>query len=205
MIDDASHQRGIEDYVAQKPTKYPIHFYKRCVANPVKTAALREQAKAKGENPDLIADVYDDIDYARIPQIGARDDCFDNPVNEDIIHHYSQEWQRYQAGIEHQEGVPLDQWGGLPQDMKLRLQLLNIYTVEQFINMPTPMYNQVAPDMARFIAEAKRFLGQKYSNARQEVEDKKEQRIAELEAKLEALVTAQSDIQKPENKESRRR
>ena len=180
--------RGIEEHLIKGVKRYPAHFYSRLVPNPVKTQALKDEAIKKGENPDDVAEVYEERDYVRIPQ---GKDVFDGAVNKEHQSIYFKEWQNYKAGTEQLQGTPLEQCGIIPNDIKMKLQLLNIFSVEQFIQMPQMVLNSVAPDMSRFVAEAKRFLTSQYATNRIEEEQKKEARIVELQEKLERLIEAQ--------------
>ena len=81
----------------------------------------------------------------------------------------------------------------MPDELKLRLKLLNIYTVEQFVTAPDTVVQQAGPGMAQFQAEARQFLGGKVLQARQEKEAAKEQELADIKAQLASLLAAQNE------------
>jgi len=203
MLDDALLQRGIEDYLSKRAKKYPCLFYQQPHENEHETAKRRQEAIAKGEDPASVEPVFEMFDYARITKsdIGT----YDGPVTEAILKDFGDEYERWKAGKEGQEGTPLDQWGKLDDRQKLALQMWQIHTVEQFIALDPKDRQKIGPAMDRLALEAKRFLGQVYTDKHKEQEQKKEARIAELEAKLEQLVAQQSrPTQQINSKDNRR-
>jgi hypothetical protein len=202
MLDEAALQRGIEDYMERTPRKYPYRFHTVPHLNEFATNKLRQEAIAKGENPDDVAPVVEDIDYIEVTQ--SPDNIPDHPVSAKDLEIYGEEYRRWKQGKESAKGTLLDEWARLDKHMKLRLQMWNVFTIEQFLEMDPVSRNSIGPGMDRFVEEARRFLGLSIIKSRKDEEQKKEQRIAELEAKLEKLTALAQKAEQPQQQEKRR-
>lgn len=184
MIDDASVQRGIEGYLPKRAAKYPAYFLPHVEVQNHLTEKEREEAVKHGLDPATVPPVTKTLDYVHIDIPGG--DSYEGPAEERHKQAYPSEWAAYKRGEEYSEGLPLAEWATMPKEMRQRCQMLNIFTVEQFIGMDGPTLQKVGPEVTRFQLEAQRFLGKSRSVKRDEEKEALENRIAELERKLES-------------------
>lgn len=110
------------------------------------------------------------------------------------IEQFPTEYARYQNKKENRpEGTPLEAWPVLTETQKAEFRALNIFTVEQFANLPDSA-NEKIMGLHELRKKARAFVmaqeaGEKLVEA--EAKDKEQQKIiAELSARLAALESA---------------
>jgi len=190
LMDDATVQRGIEEYLPKRPPKYPCSFRPVEVEQSFLTEQAREAARAKGENPKAVEPVYKTVDFIRIELPGG--DCYDGPPTEDHLETYAKEFDAYKRGEELMDGFPLREWARMPEPMKLRCQLLNIFTMEQFCECPDTLLSQIGPEARQYRADARKFLGGQVVQAKKDKEAELKQQLEDLQAQMKELIAAQN-------------
>lgn len=190
MLDDATVQRGIEGYLPKQASLYPARFYATEQELPGMTKKLREEARMRGEDPDTVPPVFETREYCEVKLPGG--DIYDGPATEELKQTYPREYAAFKRGQEFTDGTSLDDWARMPKSTRMKCQLLNIFTLEQFIAAPGPVLQQLGPDIPRLQQEAKKFLGAAVVSRRIEAEAEKEARIAELEETVKRLLAAQN-------------
>jgi hypothetical protein len=198
MIDDKMLQRGIEGYMPTVAPDYPITFEPRKHENTFKTEQAKAIAIAEGRDPATVEPVFEDVDYYTIMIPGG--DAHSGPVTDEERAKYPREWDAYKRGQQLTDGFPLREWGRMPREMKLRLELLNIFTVEQFISMPDTFLSQIGPEARRFQAEGRQLLGGRAYEEKASKEAELKNEVAELKEQVAQLIAAQQQAQNTNGK-----
>lgn len=81
--------------------------------------------------------VYKEITHIVIRTAGDSTQVLDIPVTEAYKQRYPQEWARWQQTRQNQiPGFPIENWPALTDTQKAEFKAMNIFTLEQFVNMP---------------------------------------------------------------------
>jgi hypothetical protein len=142
----------------------------------------RDIARSEAEGRPIFAEV----DYIEIMQPGNKDSIIRRPASPRDKQRFAEHYRKYQAREDQEavEGTPLEEWPAISRAQVEELKFLNIRTVEQLAGLSDSNAQNVM-GIQGLKAKANKFL---------ETADKEAtaEKFAELEAKYEALLAAQT-------------
>jgi len=133
--------------------------------------------------------VYDMIPFVRIVSPGQKHSIVDRKVRDNDKVDYKEHWSAFEKKEEFRtNGTPLRDWHVIEKNMIPELELLSIFTVEDFANVSDSNLKNIGPGAVKLREKAEKFVaGLSESDVKlQQAED----RIADLEAKLNELMDA---------------
>lgn len=141
--------------------------------------------------------IFKDVTYISIQVPGSRDRRF-RPMREEDKARFPRHWEAFRARQEQpaEEGTPLAEWPGVTRSIAEELKFFNINTVEQLATVS----DNTAMSLRGVIAlkqKAIAWLDNAKDNAAAQKLDAANERINELEAKIEQLLSAK---EKPRRK-----
>jgi hypothetical protein len=181
-----------------------MRFFKQAVQNAKKS----EEEKRP---------VFEDRDYIEIKVAGNAREVFIGPVNDQHRKRFPIEWKMYQDGqAPSKTGTPITQWNYLTPSQVAMLQSLHIQTVEDIASLSDMNLQQVGMGAQKLRQEARSYLSLaqqqadagKLEELKVAIEEKdatiaqQGQRLADLEARVEALINAGEKKSKKEKAEA---
>jgi len=173
-----------------------VQFYRRSVVNPIKS-------KTEGRP------VHEGADYVRIQQPGERD-VIDRPVGLDDPQRFPRQWMLYKANQEQTpDGSPLSLLFPVNPEIVENLRYFKIATVEQLATLNDTQKQNVGMGANAWCDMARKFLDTAAKGAplheMQKELQRRDEKIAELMAKVEQLSQALADDGEDEPAAPRRR
>ena len=155
--------------------------------------------------------IYKDVCYVDIRSPGNRTDWVARPARDTDKQRFPEHYRKFLAREEQEvvEGTPLAEWPGVTRGQVEEMKFFNISTVEQLANVSDSSTSNIM-GMAVLKQKAQKYLDAAKDNAAAEALIKSEARVAELEAKVNALIAAQDapvfdDEEAPKRATPRRR
>ena len=153
----------------------------------------REPLKNETKSIEAGRPIFDEVDLIKIMFPGQRDTLV-AMVDEGYKQRFPAQWDRYTRGIDQgSSGTPLSQLGWMSMSQIAEYKALNCHTVEQLVGMPDAVaqrfmgYHAVKQRAQQYLDMAK---GLAPLTAMEEQLQKRDAQIAELEAKVAALIAA---------------
>ena len=167
------------------------------------------QVKNEFESKRQDRPVFFEKVYCKILTGGDNLHVHDQPVREIDREKYALQWERWQKTRENKiPGMPIESWHGISDTQKAEFRALNIFTVEQFANLPDSAANKIMGfhDLRRraqvFVEAGKdaELLGRIRAEAEEKLKGQQAQ-IDALMAKLQELTAQQN---KPKQRPGRK-
>lgn len=158
-----------------------VHFYSRPVYQ-----AFQSQAEGRA--------IYKDCDMVKIHMPGNQLNNVDTFVDDTHKARFPRQWAHYKntkSGGESYVGTPVSEWPMITASRAMELKAMKFFTVEQIANASDQQIQALGMDAAGLRLKAQRFLqlakGEADDNAMQKELKKRDEQIAELMQKVEAL------------------
>lgn len=126
--------------------------------------------------------------------------AIDRPMREKDAEEYPIEWARFeQKKANLIVGTPIEAWSILSDIQKAEFKALNIFTIDQFANLPDSAGSNIM-GFNDFRAKARAFIMASANSAAQGANDERDKKIADLEAKLAAVLAQPKPAKKKKHK-----
>ena len=166
-----------------------VVFYKKIKKNEV-------QSRAQGRP------VFTEAIHMKIIQGGDNLMTWDQPVRESDREKYAAQWERWVKTNENRiPGTPIEAWPVLSDIQKAEFKALNIWTIEQFANLPDSAggkimgFNDLRQRAQVFIEAGKD--AELMARVRQEADEKLKGQQAQIDALMAKLAEVQAAQQAP--------
>ena len=180
---DVMKTRGLEDFSQRQMPNYPAEFVARSVVDMVATRAKAEKLKKPVEDvdPELMEQVFVRV---HIPGENYPTEVVATPEHRDK---WPMEWAAFTRGQSQQSGIPLSDWNRLEQAQVMHLNSIGIFSVQGLANAPDASLSAIGPFARKLRAEAREYLGRALAENAEKQRVAQDDRIRELEEKLERL------------------
>lgn len=184
-LTDAAFQSGQRNGRFAGDERLYVKFFKKPVQD---MAATAEEGRP----------IFGEVDYVEIRAPGNKSSVVCRPARDMDKQRFSEHWKRYQDRVEQQDvdGTPLEEWAMITRSQVEELKFFNIFTVEQLAHVSD--------------GNAQKFMG--INILRQKAQEfieqanvdeiaKRDELIAQMQARLEALEAGDDDEAEEEYEE----